>query len=113
MSSWDSVASGFNTATDPSSPRHVRTASDLCRRRSNAAAEAASCVQQYCSNLLLLAVKAAKSLYFIITIIIIAYSALMLLVGQQEGHPACKKLSGGVLAWLYVWSELQNCIWPS
>jgi len=27
-----------------------------------------------------------------------AFSALMLLVGQQEGHPACKKLSGGVLA---------------
>jgi len=26
------------------------------------------------------------------------------LVGQQEGHPACKKLSGGVLAWLSVWS---------
>jgi len=25
-------------------------------------------------------------------------SALMLLVGQQEGHPACKKLSGGMLA---------------
>jgi len=24
----------------------------------------------------------------------------MLFVGQQEGHPACKKLSGGVLAWL-------------
>jgi len=23
-----------------------------------------------------------------------AFSALMLLVGQQEGHPACKKLSG-------------------
>ena len=23
----------------------------------------------------------------------------MLLVGRQEGHPACKKLSGGVLAW--------------
>jgi len=22
------------------------------------------------------------------------------LVGQQEGHPACKKLSGGMLAWL-------------
>jgi len=28
----------------------------------------------------------------------IAFSALMLLVGRQEGHPACKKLSGGVLA---------------
>jgi len=24
----------------------------------------------------------------------------MLLVGRQEGHLACKKLSGGVLAWL-------------
>ena len=24
----------------------------------------------------------------------------MLLVGRQEGHAACKKLSGGVLAWL-------------
>jgi len=35
-----------------------------------------------------------------------AFSALMLLVGRQEGHPACKKLSGGVLAWLSVWSEL-------
>jgi len=29
-----------------------------------------------------------------------AFSALMLLVGRQEGHPACKKLSGGMLAWL-------------
>jgi len=25
---------------------------------------------------------------------------LTLLVGRQEGHPACKKLSGGMLAWL-------------
>ena len=37
-----------------------------------------------------------------------AFSALMLLVGRQEGHPACKKLSGGVLAWLSVWSEVQT-----
>jgi len=36
----------------------------------------------------------------------------MLLVGQQEGHPACKKLSCGVLAWLSVWSEVQTCIRP-
>jgi len=43
-----------------------------------------------------------------------AFSALTLLVGQQEGHPACKKLlSGGVLAWLSVWSEMQTCMWPS
>jgi len=27
-----------------------------------------------------------------------AFSALMLLVGRQEGHPACKKLSAGMLA---------------
>jgi len=39
--------------------------------------------------------------------------ALTLLVGQQEGHPACKKLSGGVLAWLSVWSDVQICICPS
>jgi len=43
----------------------------------------------------------------------ISFSALTLLVGQQEGHPACKKLSGGVLAWLSVWSKVQTCIWPS
>jgi len=42
-----------------------------------------------------------------------AFSALTLLVERQEGHPACKKLSGGVLAWLSVWSEVQTCIWPS
>jgi len=34
----------------------------------------------------------------------------MLLVGWQEGHLACKKLSGGVLAWLSVWSEVQTCM---
>jgi len=33
---------------------------------------------------------------------IFPFSALTLLVGRQEGHPACKKLSGGVLAWLSV-----------
>jgi len=26
--------------------------------------------------------------------LLFAFSALMLLVGRQEGHPACKKLSG-------------------
>ena len=42
-----------------------------------------------------------------------AFSALTLLVGRQEGHPACKKQSGGVMAWLSVWSEVQTCIWHS
>ena len=38
-----------------------------------------------------------------------AFSALTLFVGWQEGHLACKKLSGEVLAWLSVWSEVQMC----
>ena len=42
-----------------------------------------------------------------------AFSALTLLVGRQEGHPACKQLSGGLLARLSVLSEVQICIWPS
>ena len=42
-----------------------------------------------------------------------AFNALTLLVGRQEGHPACKKLSGGMLAWLSAWSEVQTCIWSS
>jgi len=33
---------------------------------------------------------------------VFAFSALTPLVGRQEGHPACKKLSGGMLAWLMV-----------
>jgi len=41
------------------------------------------------------------------------FSALTLLVGWQKGHPACKKLNDGVLAWLFVWSDVQICIWPS
>ena len=40
-----------------------------------------------------------------------AFSALTLLVGRLEGHPACKKT--WVVAWLPVWSKLQTCIWPS
>jgi len=31
---------------------------------------------------------------------------LTLLVGWQEGHPACKKLSGGMLVWLCVWVKV-------
>ena len=54
-----------------------------------------------------------------------AFSALTLLVGRQEGHPACKKqsgvvlawlsgwLRGGVLTWLSGWSKVHTCIWPS
>jgi len=38
----------------------------------------------------------------------------MLLVGRQEGHPACKKLSGEVVSWLCVWSKMHViCMWSS
>jgi len=46
-------------------------------------------------------------------LMILFFSALTLLVGRQEGHPACKKLSGWVLVCLSVWSEVQTCIWSS
>ena len=52
-------------------------------------------------------------LFLLLFVFCHAFSALKLLVGRQEGHPACKKQSGGVLAWLSVWSEVQTCIWPS
>ena len=44
---------------------------------------------------------------------LLSFSALTMMVGQQEGHSACKNLSGAVLAWLSVWGEVQICIWPS
>ena len=50
---------------------------------------------------------------YLVTLLTFAFSALTLLVGRQEGHPACKKLSGEVLAWLSVWSEVQTCICPA
>ena len=36
-----------------------------------------------------------------------AFSALTLLVGRQEEHPVCKKLSDEVLAQLSVWREIK------
>ena len=33
-------------------------------------------------------------------------------LGSRKGIRSVKKLSGGVLAWLSVWSEVQTCIWP-
>ena len=43
----------------------------------------------------------------------VSFFTKSLMVGRQEGHPACKKLSSEVLAWLSVWSAVQTCIWPS
>jgi len=41
---------------------------------------------------------------------IFPFSALTLLVGRQEGHPACKKLDVGLL--VVVWNFIQaGCQW--
>ena len=43
-----------------------------------------------------------------------AFSALMLLVRQQEEHLACNKMSDELLAWLSVWNAVQmTCLWSS
>ena len=34
-------------------------------------------------------------------------------LGGRKGIRSVKNLSGEVLAWLSVWSEVQTCIWPS
>ena len=45
---------------------------------------------------------------------LVAFSALTLLVGCQEGHPARKNLTYEVLAWLPSESKVQiACIWFS
>jgi len=36
----------------------------------------------------------------------VPFTALTLLVGDQEEHPAYKKLSSEMLAWLSVWSQV-------
>ena len=38
----------------------------------------------------------------------VAFSALMLLVEWQEEHPACRITSDEVLAWLSVWSKVED-----
>jgi len=37
---------------------------------------------------------------------LLTVNALTLLVGHQEEHPTCKKLSDEVLVWLSVWIEV-------
>ena len=34
-------------------------------------------------------------------------------LGGRKGIRPVKNMSGGVLAWLSVWSKMQTCIWPS
>ena len=58
-------------------------------------------------------IRKSSSIYCVLCNKTSAFSALTLLVGWQEGHLACKKLSGGVLVWFSVWSKVHTCIWPS
>jgi len=47
------------------------------------------------------------SVFLCVFFSVTSFSALTLLVGLQEEHPASKKLSDAVLAWLAVWSKVQ------
>jgi len=75
------------------------------------------CCVWFCSSLLTKSLAGKECLQIICfvssCIKTLTQPVLMLLVGQQEGHPACKNLSGGMLAWLSVWGKVQICIWPS
>ena len=72
-----------------------------------------SCREIHCSILPCLDVRSGLIDSVILSFSAFSFSASTLLVGRQEGHPACKKLSGGVLVWLSVWSKVLTCIWPS
>jgi len=51
---------------------------------------------------------------WVLYVLLRKFHALTLLVGRQEEHPPCKKLSDEVLAWLSVWSKVQMiCILSS
>ena len=56
-------------------------------------------VQTHPRNYACLLMRVVACIYYRICLSLNAFSALTLLVGRQEGHPACKKLSGEVLAW--------------
>ena len=45
--------------------------------------------------------------------LVICFQCFDAVVWWQVGHSACKKLSGGMLAWLSFWGEVQICICPS
>ena len=50
---------------------------------------------------------------YIISLVLLPSVLWRCWLGGRKGIRSVKKLSGGVLAWLSVWSEVQSCIWPS
>ena len=100
---------GARAALCSASWHHLGATTTPCWRRSGA--ESASLLTNRNSS------SAATDNYVYYSLlyccIFICLSALTLLVGRQKGHPACKTLSGGVLAWLSLLSEVKTCIWRS
>jgi len=83
----------------------LRQRNILTRNRSTGTTSPAHCHSCNCSTNyadIFVAVWLVFLQSFLYVYVYFAFSALTLLVGRQEGHPACKKLSGGVLAWLSV-----------
>jgi len=76
----------------------------LIRGAQSSAGDCDSTCSTYYSLKTALLLLLLKKHYYYCYYYMVAFSALTLLVGRQEGHPACKKFSGGVLAWLSVWS---------
>ena len=56
-------------------------------------------------------VEISWNLKLLLEILEISWNLVDAPVMQCKGQPACKNLSGGVLA--SVWSEVQTCIWCS
>ena len=88
--------------------RHRRTQGHKIFR-----ASIASCGKNNFQLSLLCEVFAIVSFFKYLDTLYVHFYAMMLLVERQEGHSACKKLDGGVLAWLSVWSKVQTCIRPN
>ena len=63
----------------------------------------------FCGSFLLIGV---TDWLLIIIIVIVIIIASMLLVGRQEGHPACKKLEWWGAGVVICLGEMQTCIWP-
>ena len=73
-----------------------------------------SVVMPQCSDDVVLYYTSLYLVSILFTFFASAFSALTLLVGCQEGHPAGKNLSDGVSGLVIFWSEVQiACIWFS
>ena len=66
------------------------------------------------ANLSIVEVSIAHIIKCYTDVLFYAFNAVTLLFEWQEGHPGPRKLSGEVLAWLSLLSEVQMiCIWSS